>query len=100
MLLYAPERAGQEIKKLIDPLDVVPALVGVLKYAGNQDTQDEKEIQRIMDDRSGQIMMTVDDMPEYKELCRGMGIDENDHGRVGSFLIGLISAAAIKRGLV
>ena len=41
-------------------------------------------------------MIAVDHLPEYKELCSGMSMDPADHGKVGLFIISIITAGVLK----
>lgn len=101
MLVYNPKKAGTEIERLISALDVgAPLRKCFFRTMDNVNSFSAKEINQRFSDECAPIMALVDDMPEYKELCRGMDFELSDHGLVGVFVFGAIQANYFKDGVM
>ncbi len=95
-LLYNPEGAGEKIRALIEPLDIVEPLFNAIVevaevYGHTRDTP--KHLHRV----ATPIMRKVSHAKEYRELARGIDIDPGEPGLIGVFLMTLITQEYLRR---
>ncbi len=95
-ILYNPEAVGEKIRELIEPLEIVgplwDAMVTVAEVYG-----DGPEARQHLRRLAAPIMRKVSHRKEYMELAKGTGIDPNEPGLIGVFLLVLIGQEYIRR---